>query len=285
MPVMDGYVATSIIREYPKYDDIPIVAMTANITESDAEKSKRYGMQAHLRKPIDVANFYKTLLQYIRPKTAQQKVTKVKDKSPEETALIALETLPFIDIVDGLSRLNGNVRAYQNILYKFADLFENITSEFTHLADEKFFYDGRGLAHNLKGLSGNIGAKEIYALSKELEDAFKDGHGEFKALINTIQDKLTPLIQAIRSLKKIESSVVTAGKPPIDSVERQTVLGELYQHAKKRKALNVKKSCQEIEGYEWPEDQQKTIELILHAAQVYKFDDVQKNILDLIPEM
>ncbi len=285
MPIMDGYAATSIIREYSKYDDVPIVAMTANITESDIEKSKRYGMQAHLHKPIDVSTFYKTLLQFIRPKTARKKRRVIKEKSPEETALVTLQALPFIDTKDGLSRLNGNVRAYQNILYKFADLFEDVTTEFRALVEDQFFYEGRGLAHNLKGLSGNIGAKEIYALAEELEEAYKDGQGEFDALISTIEQKLAALVQAIRSIKAAESSKQTTEKAPIDSVKIKTLLSKLYLNAKKKKARNIKQACKEIEDHQWPSEHLETVDSILNDAQVYKFDSVQKSILTLIPEI
>ncbi len=286
MPVMDGYVATSIIREYKRYDDTPIIAMTANINESDIEKSKSYGMQAHLKKPIDVATFYETLLQYIRPKQRSKEVKVVKKEvSPEETAIAALESLPFIDVTDGLSRLNGNVRAYQNILYKFADLFENITTEFTTLVDESFFFEGRSLAHNLKGLAGNIGAKEIYALAEELEEAFRDGQGEFSALITAIHEKLAALVQAIHFHKEADIDNQKIDKIAISSPVMKSLLSKLYINAKKRKAANIKKICKEIEEYEWPKNQQTTIDIILNAAQVYRFDDVQQSILSLVPEI
>ncbi|MBU1643426.1 response regulator, partial [bacterium] len=82
MPVMDGYVATSIIREYQKYDNIPIIAMTANIAESDIEKSKSFGMQGHLSKPIDVGSFYKTLLQFIKPKAKKDDILPAAGAAP-----------------------------------------------------------------------------------------------------------------------------------------------------------------------------------------------------------
>jgi len=62
MPVMDGYEATKVIRNNPEFDKIPIIAMTANAQQEDINKTKEYGMQEHLTKPIDVKSFYKLLV-------------------------------------------------------------------------------------------------------------------------------------------------------------------------------------------------------------------------------
>jgi len=64
MPIMDGYKATEIIRQKDK--NIPIIALTANAMKEDIQKSKLYGMNSHINKPINVDKLYGTLLQYIK---------------------------------------------------------------------------------------------------------------------------------------------------------------------------------------------------------------------------
>ena len=56
MPVMDGYTATRKIRslEHSDAKTIPIIAMTANAFQEDAEKCIAVGMNAHLAKPLDI---------------------------------------------------------------------------------------------------------------------------------------------------------------------------------------------------------------------------------------
>ena len=53
MPVMDGYDATTAIRSNPKYEHIPILAMTANAMDSDIEACLSLGMLEHISKPIE----------------------------------------------------------------------------------------------------------------------------------------------------------------------------------------------------------------------------------------
>lgn len=63
MPSMDGIEATEAIRGLDREDaeNIPIIAMTANTYDKDKEKSFAAGMTAHLCKPIDVEQLFKTL--------------------------------------------------------------------------------------------------------------------------------------------------------------------------------------------------------------------------------
>ena len=63
MPVMDGYTATRKIRELERSDakTVPIIAMTANAFQEDAEKCIAVGMNAHLAKPLDIEKMNKTI--------------------------------------------------------------------------------------------------------------------------------------------------------------------------------------------------------------------------------
>lgn len=56
MPVMDGYHATSAIRqlENPLLANIPIVALSANTLDEDRRKAMECGMNAHLPKPVNM---------------------------------------------------------------------------------------------------------------------------------------------------------------------------------------------------------------------------------------
>ena len=64
MPVMDGYTATRKIRSLERSDakTIPIIAMTANAFQEDAEKCIAVGMNAHLAKPLDIEKVKKTIV-------------------------------------------------------------------------------------------------------------------------------------------------------------------------------------------------------------------------------
>ena len=68
MPIMDGYTATREIRSLERSDSktIPIIAMTANAFQEDAEKCIAVGMNAHLAKPLDVEKVMITICHLVK---------------------------------------------------------------------------------------------------------------------------------------------------------------------------------------------------------------------------
>ena len=68
MPVMDGYTATRKIRELERSDakTVPIIAMTANAFQEDAEKCIAVGMNAHLAKPLDIEKMMITICHLVK---------------------------------------------------------------------------------------------------------------------------------------------------------------------------------------------------------------------------
>ena len=66
MPIMDGLVATKIIRNIEKdYYEVPIIALTANSIAGDKEKYIAEGMDDYLSKPINVNNLKSILKKYL----------------------------------------------------------------------------------------------------------------------------------------------------------------------------------------------------------------------------
>ncbi len=67
MPVMDGYQATAAIRESEgaAYQNIPIIAMTANAFAEDARRCIEAGMNAHIPKPVEPEKLTQTIRRVI----------------------------------------------------------------------------------------------------------------------------------------------------------------------------------------------------------------------------
>ncbi len=64
MPNMDGIEATKQIRKNTKYDNLPIVALTAHILTEEINKCYAAGMQSHVVKPISNKALYRAIAKY-----------------------------------------------------------------------------------------------------------------------------------------------------------------------------------------------------------------------------
>lgn len=68
MPVMDGFEATRQIRRIEKYKDVPIIAVTANVSEEDQQKCLEAGMNDFLTKPADRMLIETTVAKWLNKK-------------------------------------------------------------------------------------------------------------------------------------------------------------------------------------------------------------------------
>lgn len=54
MPDMDGYTLTSRIKTMPGFEQVPIIALTANVMRGDKEKTLEAGCDGYIQKPLDI---------------------------------------------------------------------------------------------------------------------------------------------------------------------------------------------------------------------------------------
>ena len=54
LPEVDGYEVTARLKELDTLEDVPIIAITANVMKGDREKTLAAGCSGYTQKPIDV---------------------------------------------------------------------------------------------------------------------------------------------------------------------------------------------------------------------------------------
>jgi len=66
MPDVDGYTLTSQIRSMPRYANVPIIAVTANVMRGDRERSLEAGCDGYIQKPIDIDTLSYQIERFLR---------------------------------------------------------------------------------------------------------------------------------------------------------------------------------------------------------------------------
>jgi two-component system sensor histidine kinase/response regulator len=204
MPVMDGYQATAKIRSDPRFDKIPIIAMTAHATVEERQRCLDAGMADHISKPIDPVTMFATIAQHYRPATGQ-----LAPPKPTAREADVLPDLPGIDTILGEKRVAGNRKLYRKLLRDFHRDYPDSARAIGEAIDGKRDEESLRLAHTLKGVSGSLGALELSAAAEEVETALK--HGDFakaKACLPRVEDHLQTVISSLAKLTE------TAAKPP-----------------------------------------------------------------------
>lgn len=55
LPILDGFAVLDQVRRNPRFANLRVVAVTANVMKEDREKGLRAGFDAYISKPIDIA--------------------------------------------------------------------------------------------------------------------------------------------------------------------------------------------------------------------------------------
>jgi two-component system cell cycle response regulator DivK len=66
LPEMDGYDLASRFREMPELNQVPIMALTANVMKGDRERTLEAGCDGYIQKPIDVDRLPKQIEEILR---------------------------------------------------------------------------------------------------------------------------------------------------------------------------------------------------------------------------
>ena len=220
MPEMDGYQATAKIRSDPRFDKLAIIAMTAHATLEERQRCLDAGMVDHISKPIDPVTMFATIAQHYRPTPGR----KFDAAAPRPSAPDAdvLTDLPGIDTVLGRKRVAGNRKLYLKLLRDFHRDYPVAVRTIQEAIDGKRDEEALRLAHTLKGVSGSLGAMDLYAATEEVETALKAGDpGKAIACLPRVEERLQTVIFGLAALAAIAAKVPAAG--PSKDVNREAL--------------------------------------------------------------
>ncbi|HEY9841942.1 MAG TPA: response regulator [Candidatus Obscuribacterales bacterium] len=171
MPIMDGFAATEAIRAQTRYQELPIVAMTADVIAGTREKALRAGMNDYVSKPIELSTLYKVLLHWLGG--SESDALPVLPAMPAIPAIAGLPPLEALAVTETLQRLGGNLGFYLELLSDFeASLpqqLEDLAAALAHTDHDIASY----LAHSLKGMAANLGAVPLQQALQALELALR----------------------------------------------------------------------------------------------------------------
>lgn len=228
MPVMDGYTATREIRKLEDYSSLPIVAMTADAMAGIKAECLAAGMQDFVSKPIEPDELFGTLLKWVKtgrrtnPEVEKPKVT------VDSAELQEIPSFVSIDTEKGLRVMNGNKKLYISLLEQFVEKNSNLFDEIESARLSGDRETVLRLVHTLKGVSGNLGAVQLNAVSVKLETALKVDLNVDPELLRNLKDELLAVTGEIRSkLIPVSESKTAVEEGTLDREKFKKLFNEL----------------------------------------------------------
>ena len=177
MPEMDGIEATKIIREMDdgKYDDMPIVALTANAVVGVKELFSEAGMNDVISKPIEEARLNFILMRWL----PEEKIDFFNDETGHtetETETEGLDNIYYrlskiddLDVAFGLFHVGGNKTVYVSVLRQFCSELNGYLDDIQRFMREQDIKGYVVKMHAVKGMLANIGLGKMSEWAFRLE--------------------------------------------------------------------------------------------------------------------
>jgi PAS domain S-box-containing protein len=184
MPGWDGYRATKEIRSDERFNDLPILAMTANVLASDKRKCFDAGMNGHIGKPFELIQLVQEILSLTKKpgiilshhiaskkaaKSAGLGLRNEQHYKLSRQELVALKEKTKINIQESLQRFSGSEELYIRSLGLFVSDLERYLNVLTRSNSSLELDEIKVIFHTLKGTASLLGFTALSDLALECE--------------------------------------------------------------------------------------------------------------------
>ena len=188
MPELDGYQATTILRELEAATGakhLPVIALTANAMIGDREKCLKAGMDDYLSKPIKADKLTDLLQKWliiegdVCPLTPTAARPSMPAPIEESTAPVDMEHLHMFTDGDAEEE-----KMLFDIFFEQAALsLDALQTHCASGADE----DWKKAAHTMKGAAANLGANDLSECCRLAEHNFQASQADKEQMLTAIQ--------------------------------------------------------------------------------------------------
>lgn len=177
MPEMDGMETFHKLREEENGQEVPIIAITADVSTGIRQKFLSEGFADYLSKPVMWDRLEEILLQFIPANLISREKDVREEWQIEEKQILELKQKMKqwdIELSEGLRLLSGSISQYRRLAELFVEYYvpnkEQLIQSFERLQQtQNEIKNMTGLLHTLKSNARAIGAIELYELSFTME--------------------------------------------------------------------------------------------------------------------
>ena len=169
MPELDGVETTHIIRRFhAEYNDVPIIALTANAVDGTKEMFKKEGMNDFVAKPIEL----RILVSKVKEWLPVEKIERVfqSQNNPQELEKKSDIVIGDLDVAYAI-RLLGTENLFWKVLKDYYRVIDKKVKLIKSLEDQEDWVNYTIEVHALKSASKQIGAISLSEKAAAMEKA------------------------------------------------------------------------------------------------------------------
>ncbi len=193
MPVLNGYEATKMIRD--NGNEIPVIAMTANVLKGENENCIAAGMNDYISKPFKEEDFLKTIAKWLTSES-NLNVNKI-----EATAITHIPAEPLYDLETIKAFSRGNEAFIQEMVNLFCEQTPLQIEEMKNSFYANDLQQMGAIAHKIKPSLDNFNISLLKQDIRTIEEAGKDNMA-FSGLSELLEKTRNTVSKVISQMKQ-----------------------------------------------------------------------------------
>lgn len=174
MPVMDGYTATKLVRQWEqetKRPRIPIIALTADAFEADRLRCMEAGMDDFVPKPMEMEKLRDVLGRWLSIASRPMDDAPAHSMPPPEEPPVS----PVFDEADMLDKFAGDRSLARTIIDSAMDGIPGYLDQLEIAVRGSSLKEAERITHTLKGLVAQIGGIRLASQIRDTNKHLKSG--------------------------------------------------------------------------------------------------------------
>jgi PAS domain S-box-containing protein len=201
MPELNGFETTEIIRKYfpEKLNQIPIIAITANVLQSDRQKCLAIGMNDYITKPFQAAELNQMLWKYLPEEYRKSNDFEMTPYTNGHTPELYNGDVIKLDFLK--SYANGNEAFVGKIIAMMCNTLPEAMNELITLAQNRDWVTVKARAHKLKATVGLLGNETLNREIRTIEDKAQHPSDESNLvkLISDFKNKMDTVVTELEN--------------------------------------------------------------------------------------
>lgn len=290
MPQMDGYETARQLRKIKAYQQVPVIALTADGMEEVGQKVEESGMNGCILKPVQQKDLCDVLKKYL--KVEEQKEERCLKGAEEQSREKEAKTPTWFQESKCIEHLAGNEKAFLQVVETFLELHKKDPEKLAEFIKERDWKEAGELLHSLKGVAGNLCCIPLSHQCSHFREKIKSGQGgDTKEMSDfcIVWEATITEVEKVYQRKKIQERVLTPKE-----TSRKKMLSPVFQEKLEKILRDAYSLCEDYdtEAVDLLEKNQtyleqflekELIEALRKSSRYYDFKEMQK-ILQKIQE-